>query len=517
MKEFLTRSSSKGTPGLGKPRLVSFLSDSHHSSARILTVNVRDVDDEVFVLKQVKTLRNPIFGKYLLKDGETCPEYLAGQCKSRILEITDEDPKKLEKYEKQKLEKQSSIKVDGVPSVIKVSRRDQKILDKLKNSAPVGYSHVFLPLEFCSKKLETFSDGADTLMESTEFLVEATVDYLVKTHMKDKANFFLTSSATWRSKRHGNILLKNAGFDINFHFSFFSALQVQAIVLQAMYAIAWAQKYIHLKHHDLHCGNVFIDGKIEQTTQLKFPEGKTFSLPAKMPKILIADYGLSSATDPSSKSRVTRADFHLMETQSGSTSASGHSSDVHMKKKCSHSGPCESRSSRSTSNTTGTSRSTSTSASRSENSKSSGSSESTRSSEADEESSSIEISQSLLETGSVSSENSEDEMDEEEEEEQDNDWGVWTHELNPENSKRHLGYDIACFVSNLQEEAEEKRHESLPWLNSVLSVMKKLDPEFFLTRRGRPLTTTCFSIEDLAKQMNFSPVFFHESKKKKSN
>ena len=112
----------------------------------------------------------------------------------------------------------------------------------------------------------------------------------------------------------------------------------------------------------------------------------------------------------------------------------------------------------------------------------------------------------------MSSEDHSDDMSEEDENE-DNDWGIWTHELNPENSKRHLGYDIACFVSNLQEEAEDKRHECLPWLNSVLSVMKKLDPEFYLTRRGRPLTSTRFSIEDLAKQINFSPVFFNEAKK----
>ena len=512
MKEFLARSSSKGSPALGKPRLVSFLSDSHHSSARIMTVNVRAVDDEVFVLKQVKTLRSPIFGKYLLKDGETCPKFIAGECKSLILEITDEDPKKLEKYEKLKREKElasTKKKVEGVPYVIKVSRRDQQILDKLKkNSAPAGYTHVVLPLEFCTQKLSALSDGAETLMESTEFLVEATVDYLVKSYMKDKASFFLTSSDTWRSKRHGNILLKNAGFDINFHFSFFSALQVQAIVLQAMYAIAWAQKYIHLKHHDLHCGNVFIDGKIEQTMQLKFPNGKTFSLPSKMPKILIADYGLSSATDPSTKSRVTRADFHLMETiQSGSTSSSNSNDE-----ECTHSGPCKSTR---TSGSTSRSKSRSSQSSKSENSKSSSNSNST--SQEDEDSSSIDMSESLLQTGSVSSDSdhSEDDMSSEDEE-KDNDWGIWTHELNPEDSKRHLGYDIACFVSNLQEEAEDKRHECLPWLNSVLSAMKKLDPEFYLTRRGRPLTSTRFSIEDLAKEIKFSPVFFNEAKKKKS-
>jgi len=95
-------------------------------------------------------------------------------------------------------------------------------------------------------------------------------------------------------------------------------------------------------------------------------------------------------------------------------------------------------------------------------------------------------------------------MDEDEDE---NDWGEWNHELNPNNSKRHLGYDVACFVSNLQEEAEDRRHESLSWLNSVLYEMKNLDSEFYLTRRGRPLTSTKFSIEQLARKIKFDAMF----------
>ena len=98
-------------------------------------------------------------------------------------------------------------------------------------------------------------------------------------------------------------------------------------------------------------------------------------------------------------------------------------------------------------------------------------------------------------------------MDENDSEDEDNDWGEWNHELNPNNSKRHLGYDIACFVSNLQEEAEDRRHESLSWLNSVLTEMKRLDSEFYLTRRGRPLTSTKFSIEQLARKIKFNSMF----------
>ena len=546
LKEFLTRSASRGSPALGKPSLVSLLSDSDHSSARILTVKVRALENEVFVLKQVKTLRSPIFGKYLLKDGEKCPEMIAGHNKALVLDITDEDPKEVLKYEMKKAERLARMKKekeekekekekektkekekDAKPRkelTVTVKRRTDK---EEKDKAPKGYSHVTLPLEFCSQALSTPCDGAEILLESSEFLVEASVDYLIKCHMKDKIQFFLTSADTWRSKRHGNILLKNAGFDMNFHFSFYNTIQIQAIVLQTMYAIAWAQKYIHLKHHDLHCGNVFVDGNTKETQLLKFPDGKTFTLPLNMPKILIADYGLSSATDPSTRSRVSRADFHLMETsRSGSSSSSNYDDKDQDEECCTHSGPCRSRSNSNSPNQKDERdkkrRYSSRSSSKSSRSKYSSKSDKSDESDYSDEGSSIEIPQSLLETGSVSSESEtknekderDEEMDENDSEDEDNDWGEWNHELNPNNSKRHLGYDIACFVSNLQEEAEDRRHESLSWLNSVLTEMKRLDSEFYLTRRGRPLTSTKFSIEQLARKIKFNSMFLNAEEPK---
>ena len=489
LKKFLNQSAFRGSPALGKPSLVSLLSDSHHSSARIMTVKTRSVERSIFVLKQIKTLRSPIFGKYLLKDGETCPEVIAGHNKALIAAITDEDPKDVAKH----LEKQQEK--DKMLGKEQQTTKQQKV-PKPKVEAPKGFSFQTLPFEFCEQKM-IHCDGADTLLESTEFLVEASVDYLIKNHVQEKIPYFLTSVDSWRSKRHGNILLRNAGFDMNSHFPFYGLLEIQAIVIQTMYAIAWAQKYIHLKHHDLHCGNVFIDGETSDSINLKFPEGTTLVLPAKMPKILIADYGLSSATDPTTKCRVTRADFHLMET---STSDDDSDND-----KCSHSGPCDSSSKRSKKS----------GQSKGSESQSSDYSDDDDYESEEEESSSIDMPQSLLDTGSVSSETQsepESESDSKlEEEEEENDWGEWTHELNPEKSKRHMGYDVACFVSNLQEEAEDRRHESLGWLNAVLSKMEELDPEFQLTRRGRPLTSSKFTIDELVKSIPFAALFKGQS------
>jgi hypothetical protein len=431
IKDFLLRSSVRGQPLYGKPKLVSLLSDSSHSCARILTVKVKKPEHEVFVLKQIKTLKTPLFAKYVVKKGEDAPVRVMGEDVSNIIEVTDEDPKEREKR-------------------AKITEKEVTTENEL------DYIVSTIPFEFSSKKLESCTDGAETLFECSEFLVEASVDYLIKTHVQEKIPFFLTSTDTWKSRHHGNLLLKNAGFDMNSHFAFYNLVDIQAIVLQAMYAIAWAQKLIHLKHHDLHCGNIFIHGKTKETQELHFPNGKVFVLPASSPKILIADYGLSSATDPTTLSRVTRADFHLMES-SHSDSESEYSSDSESEEESDFESESET-------------------------------------SESESESSTLDIPQ-LDESMDIDDEDVE------------NDWGEWTHELNPNNSNRHMGYDIACFVSNLQEEATDRRHESLCWLNSILSEMHKMDREFELTSRGRPLTSSNFTIDQLIEQITLLPCF----------
>jgi hypothetical protein len=434
VKDFLLRSSFRGQPVHGKPRLVSLLSDSSHSCARILTVKVKKPANEVFVLKQIKTVKTPLFAKYVVRKGDKIPERIIGHDTSLIEEVTDEEPK--DDTEKVNEEKEEYV--------------------------------VTVPFEFSSKQLESPCDAATTLFECSEFLVEASVDYLIKKYVQEKIPFFLTSTDTWKSRHHGNLLLKNAGFDMNSHFAFYNLEEIQCIVLQTMYAIAWAQKLIHLKHHDLHCGNIFIHGKTIKDQELCFPNGKRFFLPAQSPKILIADYGLSSATDPETHCRVTRADFHLMES-SHSDSDSELDDDYD-------------------------------------------------SDEDDESQSEVDSEHDEEESESESSTLDVPQLDEtmDVDEDIENDWGEWTHELGPDNSNRHMGYDIACFVSNLQEEAMDRRHESLTWLNSILSEMHKLDPEFELTSRGRPLTSSNFTIEELLEKITFSVTFVHTDKKARS-
>ena len=416
---FVMSLASKGIPSLGKPRLVSMLADSHHSSARILTVRVKN-DDSVSVLKQVKTRDGALFARVTKNQTNTV---IAGQSKNEIIEITDDDE--------------------------------------------VQDGFMLIPFEFCVEPM-VLTDGATKLLQCSEFILESTVDFLIKKYVVEKVPYFLTSKCVWRSKRHGNILLRNAGFEMTSHFPFYSLDQVKAIVLQVMYAVAWGQHYIHLKHHDLHCGNVFVDGVTEQSS-LKFPstlstksKSRSYNLVGGMPKILIADYGLSAATDPKSKQRVMRADLHLMETKSSRSSSNNEKSE-----KCSC---CSS----------------STSSKHSKHSKS----KSTQSS-----SSSLEgiLNESRKSTDTKSDDRkSDDDMDYESEDE--NDWGEWTHEL----SEKHTGYDIACFISHLCEEAEDRKHESFEWLESVIQCMEDIDPEFELTSRGRPRSSSAFTVQELA-------------------
>jgi hypothetical protein len=491
-----------GHSTLGKPRLVGFLADSNSSSARILTVRLQSGDaKDVLVLKQLKTLHTLLYCKW----GGTSnpPDVVAGQDKINVLEIVDEKPK---------------LKTKKLDAIGKDNEKKEEEQEKQEQNDDKG---IYVPFEYCVSE----NNEKLKILEASEFFVEAGVDFLIKSYVSPTIPYFLTSEDIWRSRRHGNILLKKAGFDINTYFPFFGLVEIQALVVQIMHAIAWAQELIQLKHHDLHCGNVFVLGETKKLKTLGFPNSKIkFLVPAHMPKVLIGDYGLSSASDPKSCKRLTRADFHLMETNSGSSTRSDSTSNVSSGSSRSDSSSSSDSSDSYSSRSSGSFQSSSSSSSHSDTlhsltvdrastyssagSKSfvSESSQEDRTCQTNENEKNVKCKISVIES---SDSEMDEEMDDETSEVDENDWGEWTHELKKDGTNRHMGYDIACFVSNLQEEAEERNHESLHWLTSLLMMMKSLDNDFILTRRGRPLTSTNFTIQQLAEKMGKSllPIF----------
>jgi hypothetical protein len=480
-----------GHSTLGKPRLVGFLADSNSSSARILTVRLQSGDSkEVLVLKQLKTLHTLLYCKW----GGTSdpPDVVAGQNKINVLEIVDEKPKS----------KTKKLDTIGNNNEKKEGEKEKQEKQEKQEQNDKG---IYVPFEYCVSE----NNEKVKILEASEFFVEAGVDFLIKSYVSPTIPYFLTSEDIWRSRRHGNILLKKAGFDINTYFPFFGLVEIQALVVQIMHAIAWAQELIQLKHHDLHCGNVFVLGETKKLKTLGFPNSNIkFLVPAHMPKVLIGDYGLSSASDPKSNKRLTRADFHLMETNSGSSSHSDSTSNVSSSSTSDSSSSSDSSDSYS-SRSSGSFQSSSSSSSHSDTLHSltvdRASTYSTGSKSFVSESSQEDRTCHTNETDSEMDEDTDDETSEVDE----NDWGEWTHELKKDGTNRHMGYDIACFVSNLQEEAEDRNHESLHWLTSLLMMMKSLDNDFILTRRGRPLTSTNFTIQQLAEKMGKSllPIF----------
>ena len=161
-----------------------------------------------------------------------------------------------------------------------------------------------------------FNDGAIVLLQCTEFVTEVAVGYCLNDHV----NIYLPSptfchfTTAWCSTKYGNIAMENAGISLLDGMNDLSLEELQSIVYQVLVALSWAQNKVHFKHHDLHTGNIFYKRKNvfkEWTT----PNHHTIELPSTCVQACIADYGMSAATDPSTKIRHGRIDYDLMSTR----------------------------------------------------------------------------------------------------------------------------------------------------------------------------------------------------------
>lgn len=172
--------------------------------------------------------------------------------------------------------------------------------------------------KYCISKLicatgECTQDGAQNLILSNTFLTEVAVGYCLVRHVNPylpSATFCRMENA-WITQNYGNIAMQYAGTSLEECINDLRLEELQSVVLQVLISLNWAQHKINFKHHDLHTGNVYVS-KTLVPWEWKTVSGQRFELPSCALKAVIADFGLSAATDPGTALRHCRVDYELL-------------------------------------------------------------------------------------------------------------------------------------------------------------------------------------------------------------
>jgi hypothetical protein len=140
-------------------------------------------------------------------------------------------------------------------------------------------------------------------------------------------------------KRHGHIFQDWAGQSLLKNMVDLTMAEFQSIVLQTFAIIGIGQETIQLKHHDIHLENVFVS-RLKDTDRisngsdlnatdiqaqsqdvweyvLTKSDGTPISVKIKHCNLVarIGDFGLSSATNPDTKTRYERIDYELLDSE----------------------------------------------------------------------------------------------------------------------------------------------------------------------------------------------------------
>lgn len=189
-------------------------------------------------------------------------------------------------------------------------------------------------------------DLAKRVLRCNEYLTEAMVGLIVSEHVP--VPHFIKTHDAWISSDTeqgptGFILQDYGGSPLLKACVDLSLAEFQSVILQTLIALAVAQQCVALKHHDMHLDNVFVyrikspvegssadagsdsavDSSIGRPTgppgdywayTLKTSAGpKTFYVRNKGLLAKIGDWGLASATEPTSATRVERVDYPLLD------------------------------------------------------------------------------------------------------------------------------------------------------------------------------------------------------------
>ena len=171
-------------------------------------------------------------------------------------------------------------------------------------------------------------DGATKVMRLNEYLNEAFVGLVLSRHLK--VPHFVCTHDAWISNATGFILQDYGGENLLKKMIDFNEKDFKSIIVQVLITLAIAQDTLHLKHHDLHLENVFVnrlkDTDVVGDSEVKLNsaqfwaydiqcrgEQKTIFIEHQGIIARIADFGLSSITDPDTNTRFERVDYELLD------------------------------------------------------------------------------------------------------------------------------------------------------------------------------------------------------------
>lgn len=205
------------------------------------------------------------------------------------------------------------LEYDHVQSVLDAQDSGDESADS-GDESPKGASPGVVRLPVAWTVARHDRDGATALWRSGAFATEAAVAACLQGHVEPHlpAPIFCRHRDAWLTRKYAFIAMDWAGQPLEDLLPSLTLPDVQALVLQVLIALAWAQDKVHFKHHDLHTGNVFAR-PIGVPRTWRAPWGSAYTLPATRWRAVVADFGLSAATDPDSKVRFSRADYCLMD------------------------------------------------------------------------------------------------------------------------------------------------------------------------------------------------------------
>jgi serine/threonine protein kinase len=163
--------------------------------------------------------------------------------------------------------------------------------------------------------------GPEKLIRPNEFLNEALVGLIVSSV---KVPHIVKTLDFWISDATGHILQEYGGVSMFKNMASLSFDEFKSVILQCLVTLSICQNEVAFKHHDLHLDNVFLTKLKKEhplcksdlwAYTLKKSDGQELAVHIKHCGTLakIGDFGLASATDPESGSRLERADFHILD------------------------------------------------------------------------------------------------------------------------------------------------------------------------------------------------------------
>ena len=211
--------------------------------------------------------------------------------------------------------KRTTLRGQDYSVITYLSTSKSECQDWLKTFAEDRETALVSKIAFALKK--TTSDGATASYACNEYLNEAMVGLVLSRNTK--LPHFIKTYDAWIRDATGFILQEYGGLTLNDRMPDLSFNQFKSAIMQALVAMAIAQKTLHFKHHDMHLSNVFVK-ELDTNDALLAKPVWTYGLGSIGIKIehhnvlaKIGDYGLSSITDPATKTRIQRVDYPLLD------------------------------------------------------------------------------------------------------------------------------------------------------------------------------------------------------------